>query len=480
MRHCVEVAPILVVINYQNMVYLRTDSSSLAIAAVVYQIVDGKELPACYGSKKLTKSQKSWPIVQSEFYALVFFIRKWKSLLQGAQVTIEIDARNLLWARNSSNEMIRRWSFEVDSYINVVTVVHIPGTSNEPVDSMSRFVNDEDDSFLYVSTVALSSDLEFSVSSFMPEPENSSISVNEILLTIEEIDALTESDKLENMSDLFGSVLDLDHTMTKERYLIISLAHNSFCGHAGVSGTLSLLRRANMHRRPCFSSLTHLRTLVSMFIKSCPVCQLTWSLLNNRYPHTEMVLHDYFSHIDLDFAFIGPDRLGNKDVLVARCRFSRYVEIWPTKTTTFEEFAINLLALVGRYGNFQKYSMDNTNAPFSKKLVDHLMTLVNGQRHKILAYLPQANPAERSIKEVLRHFRVLCLCRPEVAQSWSIYTPIVMSTINNTFNATTHCTPSKMLYGDSVDHVAFSLLLEKKELGPLGLAGPRSFLIIIR
>jgi hypothetical protein len=28
-----------------------------------------------------------------------------------------------------------------------------------------------------------------------------------------------------------------------------------------------------------------------------------------------------------------------------------------------------------------------------------------------------------------------------------------MSTINNTFNATTHSTPSKMLYGDSVDHV---------------------------
>ena len=454
LRCCVETAPILVVIDYKAMVYLRTDSSSLAIAAVVYQIVTEKELPVCYGSKKLTKSQKSWPIVQSEFYALVYFIRKWKSLLQGAQVTIEIDARNLLWAHSSKNEMIRRWSFEVDSYLNIVTVVHIPGSTNEPVDSLSRFVDDDDDSCMSVSMASLSPDLEFSVSVLMNEPEISECdSVHEILLTLEEIDALTEKDKLENMSDLFGSALDLDLTMTKERYLIISLAHNSFCGHAGVSGTLSLLRRANLHRRPCFQNFTHLRTLVSMFIKACPVCQLTWSLLNNRYPHTEMVLHDYFSHIDLDFVFIGPDRLGNKDVLVARCRFSRYVEMWPTKTTTFEEFAVNLLALVGRYGNFQKYSMDNTNAPFSKKLVDHLMALVNGQRHKILAYLPQANPAERSINEVLRHFRVLSLCRPEVTQSWSIYTPIIMSTINNTFNATTHSTPSKMLYGDSVDHV---------------------------
>jgi hypothetical protein len=426
----------------------------LAIAAVVYQIVDGKELPVCYGSKKLTKSQKSWPIVQSEFFALVFFIRKWKSLLQGAQVTIEIDARNLLWARNSSNEMIRRWSFEVDSYIEVVKVVHIPGSGNEPVDSMSRFVDEDPNSKLAVSSLSVALDMEFSVSVLVADQCGQCNScVNEIMLTLEEIDNLTDMQKSEQMCDIFGSSLDLECAMTKERFLIISLVHNSVCGHAGVSGTLSLLRRANLHCRPCFKNLSHLRQLVSMFIKACPVCQLSWSLLSTRYPHTEMVLHEYFSHIDLDYAFVGPDRLGNVDVLVARCRFSRYVEIWPTKSTTFEEFAINLLALVGRYGMFEKYAMDNTNAPFSKKLVEHLMTLVNGSRHKLMAYLPQANPAERCVKEVLRHYRALCLCRPEVAKDWSVYSPIVVSVINNTFNATIHTTPTNMMFGDSVDHI---------------------------
>jgi hypothetical protein len=454
LRRCVETAPILSVLNYKQMVFLRTDASILAIAAVVFQLVEGKELPACYGSKKLTDHQKSWPIVQTEFYALVFFIRKWKSLLQNADVTIEIDARNLLWARNSSNEMIRRWSYEVDSYINIVKVVHIPGSTNEPVDSLSRFVDDDCDSRLAVSSVVLSLDSEFSVSVLVEDSScDGCVQVNEILLTLEEINALTQSEKEQHMSDLFGVTLELDLAMTKERFLIISLAHNGNCGHAGVSGTLSLLRRANLHRHPCFKNFGDLRKLVSMFIKACPVCQLTWSILVNRYPHTEMVLHEYFSHIDIDFAFIGPDRLGNKDVLIARCRFSRFCELWPTKTTTFEEFAINLLSLVGRYGVFEKYTMDNTNAPFSKKLVDHLMSLVNGKRHKIMSYLPQANPAERGIKEVLRHYRVLSLCRPEVANSWSVYCPIVMSIINNTFNATTHTTPAKMLYGDSVDLV---------------------------
>ncbi len=472
LRRCVETAPILVVLNYKAMVYLRTDASLLAIAAVIYQFVDEKELPACYGSKKLTTTQKNWPIVQTEFFALIYFIRKWKSMLQGADVTIEIDARNLLWARNSSNEMVRRWSYEVDSYINVVKVIHIPGSSNEPVDSMSRFV-DEDDlcSTLSVTAMSLSPDEEFSVSVLLAE-ENSLREGNccnfELLSTIEEIDALTDQEKSERMSNFFGTVLDLKNAMTRERFLIISLAHNSVCGHAGVSGTLSLLRRANLHRRSCFENFSQLRTLVSMFVKACPVCQLSWSLLSNRYPHTEMVLHEYFSHIDLDFAFIGPDRLGNKDVLVARCRFTRFVEIWPTKTTTFEEFAVCLLSLTGRYGCFEKYGMDNTNAPFSKKLVDHLMSLINGNRHKILSYLPQANPAERSIKEVLRHFRALCLCRPDVATQWSVYSPMAMSVINNTFNATTHTTPTKMVFGDSVDHV-------RGILTPFGKAKVRTF-----
>ena len=454
LRQCVERAPILTVLNYDNMVYFRSDASLLAIAAVLYQLVDGKELPACYGSKKLTVHQKSWPIVQTEFYALIYFVRKWKTMLQGAHVTIEVDARNLLWARNSSNEMIRRWSYEVDSYIDIVKVVHIPGSGNEPVDSMSRFVDDDPNSKLTVASLAVSLDTEFSVSVLMVDQCGQCNScVHEILLTLEEIDKLTDMQKSEQMCDIFGSSLDLDCAMTKERYLIISLAHNSVCGHAGVSGTLSLLRRANLHRRPCFKNLSHLRQLVSMFVKACHVCQLSWSLLSTRYPHTEMVLHEYFSHIDLDYAFVGPDRLGNVDILVARCRFSRYVEMWPTKSTTFEEFAINLIALVGRYGMFEKYAMDNTNAPFSKKLVEHLMILVNGSRHKLMAYLPQANPAERCVKEVLRHYRALCLCRPEVAKDWSVYSPIVVSVINNTFNATIHTTPTKMMFGDSVDHV---------------------------
>jgi hypothetical protein len=60
---------------------------------------------------------------------------------------------------------------------------------------------------------------------------------------------------------------------------------------------------------------------------------------------------------------------------------------------------------------------------------------------------------ERSNKDVLRHLRALCSCRPEVVDEWSTYLPIVLSVVNGTFNAVTHTTPSKMMYGDCANRL---------------------------
>ncbi len=109
----------------------------------------------------------------------------------------------------------------------------------------------------------------------------------------------------------------------------------------------------------------------------------------------------------VDFCYIGLDRNGYKDVLGIRCRFARYVEAFPCKTTT----------------------------------------------KRISPYRPQSNPMERSNKDILRHLRALCTCRPIVLDEWSSYLPIMLSIISNTFTAVTHTTPSRMLYGDCANRL---------------------------
>jgi hypothetical protein len=287
LKECAQNAPVLKIIDYTKGVYFETDASPLlSISAVLYQIVDGKELPVCYGSKKLTKAQREWPAVQVEFYSIVNFSREWRMTMTGAEIHMRIDARNLLWAEKSQNLWIRNWYHEIMTFLQIVTVTHVEGKTHQPCDGLSRVVN--------MAVVDVGE--EYSVTCLehsLYEAKSLTLIVNEI--NVDDICALEQDPSSNEVVSEFSNANG--PPMTKLRYHIIALAHNDVVGHAGVSGTCSLLRRANLHKRSCFGSLSEMTELVSCFIKGCPTCQLTWSLLSSRYPMSEMVLHEYFSGI---------------------------------------------------------------------------------------------------------------------------------------------------------------------------------------
>jgi hypothetical protein len=460
LKSCIDKAPILRVVNFETPLFFRSDGSVIAVAAVIFQMIEKREMPAAYGSKMLTKSQRKWPIPQIEFYAIICFIRRWKSIMQGhPRIIIQMDAQNLLWSRTSSNDMIKRWVFELDTLLTVADMQHIPGVSNQPSDALSRC--------FYVTSVdqehgigVLENDHYYSMVNGVLSEESESQCFNSILEDLE----ISKHD-IEEVSGFERFTKDLDITMTKERYNVISLCHNDEVGHCGVSGTISLLRRANLHKHSCFTNCSHIASLVSLFVKACPTCQLTWMSLKSKYPLHDMVTHEYFRTVDIDFVFIGPEKHGYAHILGLRDRLTRWVEGFPCKTTTAEEFAPHLLAVSQRYGPFEHVCMDNAEY-FVQRNVDLLLQLMGSERKRISPYRPQANPMERSNKDIMRHFRSLCLCRPEVADEWSIFVPIVLSVINNTFNAVTHTTPAKMVYGDNVNRIRGILL-------PFGTASVR-------
>ena len=461
LKSCIDIAPILRVINFEAPLFFRSDGSIIAVAAVLFQMTGTKEMPAAYGSKMLTKSQRKWPVPQIEFYAIICFIRRWKSIMQGhPQIIIQMDAQNLLWSHNSTNDMIKRWVFELNTLLTVAEMQHIPGATNQPSDALSRCFSVECVGQEYGIGV-LENDHYYSIANGIIIEETESQCFTNILEDLE-----NSKLDIEDVSGFERFTKDLDITMTKERYNVISLCHNDEVGHCGVSGTVSLIRRANLHKHSCFINCSHIASLVSMFIKACPTCQLTWMTLKSRYPLHDMVTHEYFRTVDIDFVFIGPEKHGYAHILGLRDRLTRWVEGFPCKSTTAEEFAPHLLAVAQRYGTFETVCMDNAEY-FVQRNIDLLLQLMGSNRKRISPYRPQANPMERSNKDIMRHFRALCLCRSEVSDEWSIFLPIVLSIINNTFNAITHTTPAKMVYGDSGSRVRGILL-------PFGEASVRS------
>ena len=457
LKECVTKAPILKAVNFLTHLFLRTDGSGIAIGGCMFQIVDLKELAAAYISKKLTAAQQEWPAVQIECFALVYVTRKWKPMYQGHPlIVVELDALNLVWAKSSTNDMIRRWLFEIEQLLRFATIRHIEGSRNQPSDALSRChhftCDDGNDDTLQLPHFRLCS---------------AASAANLAKDVVRPKDAMNEDDLDISLLTRFPNNLEV--IMTAEIQLLISLAHNDELGHAGTSGTLSVMRRANLHKHSCFTNLEHCTKCIITFIRGCPTCQLTWSILQSKYPCHEMVTHEYFRTIDVDFCYIGEDINGYCHVLGIRDRFTRYVEAFPTKTTTSAEFAVHLLAVGGRYGFFEEVCMDNAGY-FTSECIDELLSLMGSKRKRISPYRPQANPMERSNKDILRNLRALCACRQEILSEWSSYLPIVLSIINSTFNAVTHCTPARMMYGDCVDRLRGILLpfgpKLRAELGP--------------
>ena len=466
LKKCIETAPILRVVDWVIPLIFRSDGSGIAVGACLFQVIELLEHAVAYGSKKLSKSQLSWAAVQIECFAIITFIRKWKSMMQGhPRIILEIDAQNLIWARSSTNDMIRRWMFEIDNLLKIAKIKHIKGTSNNPPDSLSR-------------CFSLEMWNDRNLESHHPVVAYNVVDLHEQNACCSSIvECVSNGPSVENSEDepihfLGRYQSDLDVIMTKEICDIISLAHNDEIGHAGVAGTMLVLRQAKLHESACFKSITHCTKCVRAFIRGCPTCQLTYMILESRYPLHEMVTHEYFNCIDVDFCYIGLDRCGYKDILGIRCRFTRYVEAFPCKTSTIEEFAPKLLSVGGRYGFMEEVCMDGASY-FASGIIDELLDLMGSKRKRISPYRPQSNPMERSNKDVLRHLRAyfaLCSCRPEVLDEWSTYLPIVLSVVNGTFNAITHTTPSKMMYGECANRLRGILQPHgakvRTELGP--------------
>ena len=110
---------------------------------------------------------------------------------------------------------------------------------------------------------------------------------------------------------------------------------------------------------------------------------------------------------------IGPltkDAHGSEYILVIIDAFSRWVELFPTKTTTAIETASVILNHIGMFGSPEVIHTE---------LVTELLRLAGIQQSFATAYLSEENGiVERANPEVLRHLRAL-LFDSRVHNKWS-------------------------------------------------------------
>ena len=326
-----------------------------------------------------------------EGYAIFYALRKWDYLLRDRKLTILTDHENLTRLRvdNDANKMVKRWFMCFQEYD--IQWEYIRGEDNIVPDALSR---------------------------------------------------LCAPVATEHVATLLYQLTGYE--IPEHEWDMIASAHGSHVGHGGVERTLRRLDDLNLQWK---ERTAHVRR----FIKMCPCCQKMDQLKRviHSYPFTTSSygLWDVVSvdHIES----LVPDQYGMSMIIVIVDNFSRFVDLYATKSTDAEAAADALLSFCGRYGTPMQFTTDSGTA-FHNNLMRGLTTRLGVNHHLTSAYSKEQNAiVERTNKETLRHLRDIIFDQ-RVANRWSKYLPIVQRIINSSVNSSTGLTPAQLVFPNGI------------------------------
>ena len=230
-----------------------------------------------------------------------------------------------------------------------------------------------------------------------------------------------------------------------EHLPLIAAAHNPVVGHLGVQRTMDLLHLRGLE-------LDGMRDDVTEFIQHCPTCQKCrlgqGSLAASLHTIAEFEMWEVVA-VDT-VGPLPPDEHGHKYIVVMIDAFSRFVELFATKTASAYDAAVALINVFGRYGA-PRYLRSDRGSQFVADLIDELLGILGIDRKLTLAYRPQANgTCERGNQEVMRHLRALVI-EFRKKDLWYQYLPLVQRIMNSSVHSATGVAPAKIMFGNRID-----------------------------
>ena len=401
----------------ESPVFLHTDACDLGIGAYLFQVKDGKEYPISFLSKALSGPQLNWSTYDKEAYAIYFAILKLQYLLRDIKFTVRTDHRNLVYIGEGGTQKVFRWR-EFLSMFNF-DIEHIEGIKNIVADGFSRLC-------LFDEQIE---ELDFDCQEDIDRFSNSS--------SLPALFARSCSQFLGAMTP--EQIAHPSFTIPENVKKQIKLVHNSEKGHFGVDLTHKKLISKGYKAQK-------LRDYIRAYILRCPYCQLTnqRSIKTVIQPFTTST-YDSMSRLNIDT--IGPLDIsvhGYQYILVIIDTFSRYITLWPTRSTTAIEAADAVIQHIGFFGTPKEILTDGWTQ-FSNEIISQLVEILKVKLMITIAYSKEENAiVERSNKEVMRHLRAFIFDN-KIFADWVNYLPLVQRIINNKVHESTKTSPASII-----------------------------------
>lgn len=402
---------------------MHTDASKEGYGAVLLQRFEGKLHPVMFWSKKTTDAEARKHSYVLEAKAVYLSVKKFRHYLLGKRFKLVTDCnafKQTLQKADVPREVLP-WVVYLQDF--TFDTEHRPGIKLKHVDCLSRYpanvmvVNDEVTA--KIEKAQYKDEMVRAIREILANQSYGSYKLKGGLLfnTVEGIDLLV-----------------IPKAMEKE---IICVEHNS--GHFGVQKTVHGLKQKYW--------IPHVEQKVKQVIENCVRCIMHNKKLGYKEGYLNPIGKGDRPLHTLHMDHVGPmDATGKqyKYVLTVVDGFSKFVWLYPTKTTNAQETIQILEAWSAIFGSPVRIVSDRGAAFTSLLFAEH--TKAKGIEHIVSTTgVPRGNgQAERVNRTVLAALAKLSADEPSKWFKWGTQ---VQKALNSHVSSTTKKTPFRIMFG---------------------------------
>lgn len=441
-------APILANPDFRLPFIIETDSSDLAIGAVLVQLQGDERKTIAYFSKKLSSTQRRYSATERECLAVLLGIEHFKHFVEGSQFVVQTDAMSLTFLQSMSIESksprIARWALKLAKYD--ILLQYKKGSENIPADALSRSIYTIDSKLSDPYVVQLKERIE-------QEPERySDFTVRDGKV----YKYVTNATEMEDPAFRWKYVVPMI-----ERKPVIKEIHEE--AHLGFVKVLAKVRERFYWPR--------MASDIKRFCSSCEVCKESKIPNSNVRPvcGQPKACTRPWEMISMDF--LGPyprSKKGNVWLLVVCDYFSKFVMVQCLRAATASsvcQFVENIIFSV--FGAPSVCITDNAKV-FHADLFQKLLQKYEVTHWNLAVYHPAPNPTERVNRVIVTAIRC-CLNRQMDHRKWDESVHQIAKAIRASVHDSTGFTPFFINFGRTMvsSGAEYEMLRESEDQGPV-------------
>nr|XP_013767485.1 PREDICTED: uncharacterized protein LOC102206490 [Pundamilia nyererei] len=324
---CLTNAPVLAFADSTKPYVLHVDASLNGLGTVLNQEYPEGLKPVAFASRKISESERNYPVHQLEFLALKWaVVDKFHDYLYGAKFTVRTDNNPLTYVLTTAklNAVGHRWLAALATYD--FNIQYRPGRHNIDADLLSRqHTNDTE------------------------------------------------------WTDVPQSAIK---AIYRYRTSVMRSLHDE-CGHLGVEKTTELLKDRFYWPR--------MNADVDQYIKTCGRCVSRKTLPQRSSPLSQITSKGPLDLVCIDFLQIEPDNKGVANVLVVTDHYTRYAQAFPTKDQKSVTVAKVLWEKYFVHYGLPARIHSDQGRDFESRLIKELLSMLGIRKSRTSPYHPQGD-----------------------------------------------------------------------------------------